>query len=112
MLVAPLDVHDVGRLFADALVCDRERVQPLSHLVHEKTGGNPSSSSSSSPRCRTESSSRSIRPIAVGSGTCPHPREELYGQHRRSDGRSARRAIAATRDALKELACLGNSAPA
>jgi predicted ATPase len=41
MVLAPLGFYEVGRLLADALVCDVGRVQPLSHLVHEKTGGNP-----------------------------------------------------------------------
>jgi PAS domain S-box-containing protein len=39
--LAPLRIDDVGRLVADALHCKPERAQPLAHLVHEKTGGNP-----------------------------------------------------------------------
>ena len=41
IVLAPLGLDDVGRLVADALHCEPERAQPLAHLVHEKTGGNP-----------------------------------------------------------------------
>jgi PAS domain S-box-containing protein len=39
--LAPLGSEDVRRLVADALHCDGERAAPLAHLVHEKTAGNP-----------------------------------------------------------------------
>jgi PAS domain S-box-containing protein len=39
--LAPLELHDVGRLIADALNCDPNRARPLAELVQEKTGGNP-----------------------------------------------------------------------
>jgi PAS domain S-box-containing protein len=41
IVLAPLALHDVGRLVADALHCEPERAEPLAQLVHEKTGGNP-----------------------------------------------------------------------
>src|SRR6266850_5078579 len=41
IVLAPLELDDVGRLIADALHCEPERVRPLTQLVHEKTGGNP-----------------------------------------------------------------------
>jgi len=41
ILLAPLCVDDVGRLVADALHCEPARARSLSHLVHEKTAGNP-----------------------------------------------------------------------
>jgi predicted ATPase len=41
MVLAPLGLHDVGRLVADALHCAPERARPLAELVQEKTGGNP-----------------------------------------------------------------------
>ena len=41
IVLAPLGLDDVGRLVADALHCEPERVRPLAQLVHEKTGGNP-----------------------------------------------------------------------
>jgi PAS domain S-box-containing protein len=41
IVLAPLGLDDVGKLVADALHCELERVRPLAQLVHEKTGGNP-----------------------------------------------------------------------
>jgi predicted ATPase/signal transduction histidine kinase len=41
IVLAPLGLDDVSRLIADALHCAPERVRPLAHLAHEKTGGNP-----------------------------------------------------------------------
>jgi predicted ATPase/signal transduction histidine kinase len=41
IVLAPLELGDVGRLIADALHCECERANPLAQLVHEKTGGNP-----------------------------------------------------------------------
>ena len=41
IVLAPLRLKDVGRLVADALHCEWDAAQPLAHLVHEKTGGNP-----------------------------------------------------------------------
>jgi len=41
IVLAPLDLDDIGRLIADALHCDPERARPLAELVQEKTGGNP-----------------------------------------------------------------------
>jgi PAS domain S-box-containing protein len=41
IVLAPLGLDDVGHLVADAVHCEPERVRPLAHLLHEKTGGNP-----------------------------------------------------------------------
>ena len=41
IVLAPLELDDVGRLVADALHCEPERARPLAQLVQEKTGGNP-----------------------------------------------------------------------
>jgi len=41
IVLAPLDLDDVGALVSDALHCELERVRPLARLVREKTGGNP-----------------------------------------------------------------------
>jgi predicted ATPase len=41
MTLAPLACEDLGRLMADSLHCELERVFPLARLVHEKTAGNP-----------------------------------------------------------------------
>jgi PAS domain S-box-containing protein len=41
IVLAPLELDDVGRLIADALHCEPERARPLAELMQEKTGGNP-----------------------------------------------------------------------
>jgi len=41
IVLAPLSLEDVGRLLADTLHCGAERAAPLARLVHDKTGGNP-----------------------------------------------------------------------
>src|SRR5882672_6468676 len=41
IVLAPLELDDIGRLIADALHCKPERARPLAELVQEKTGGNP-----------------------------------------------------------------------
>jgi predicted ATPase/signal transduction histidine kinase len=41
IVLAPLELHDVGRLIADALHCEPERARALAELVQEKTAGNP-----------------------------------------------------------------------
>ena len=41
VILAPLALPDLGRLIADALHIEAERVTPLAELVHAKTGGNP-----------------------------------------------------------------------
>jgi serine/threonine protein kinase len=41
IILAPLAREDLGRLIADALHCEPERVAPLAQLVQEKTAGNP-----------------------------------------------------------------------
>jgi predicted ATPase/signal transduction histidine kinase len=41
IVLAPLQLGDVGHLVVDALRCDEATIQPLVQLVHEKTGGNP-----------------------------------------------------------------------
>jgi PAS domain S-box-containing protein len=41
LVLAPLSCDDLGRLIADSLHCELERVTSLAQLVHEKTAGNP-----------------------------------------------------------------------
>jgi PAS domain S-box-containing protein len=41
IVLAPLELDDVGRLVADALHSERDAAHPLAQLVQEKTGGNP-----------------------------------------------------------------------
>jgi PAS domain S-box-containing protein len=111
IVLAPLGVADVGRLVADALHCRAERAEPLAELVHEKTGGNPfftiqflmmlgeerlliydaraSDWTWDVHRIRAKGYTDNVVELVVGK------------LNRLSDE---------TREALKELACLGNAA--
>ena len=112
MVLAPLGLDDVGRLVADALRFERDATDPLAELVHEKTGGNPFFAiqfftalaeerllafDSVAPawhwdmdRIRAKSYSDNVVDLMAG---------------------KLKRLSATTQEALKELACLGNSAP-
>jgi predicted ATPase len=41
IVLTPLGLDDIGRLVADAVHREPERVRPLAQLVHRKTSGNP-----------------------------------------------------------------------
>jgi predicted ATPase/signal transduction histidine kinase/ActR/RegA family two-component response regulator len=41
IVLAPLELDDIGRLAADAMHCEPQHVRPLAQLVQEKTDGNP-----------------------------------------------------------------------
>jgi len=41
IILAPLAHEDLGQLIADSLHCEPEHASPLAQLVHEKTAGNP-----------------------------------------------------------------------
>ena len=41
IVLSPLTRADLGRLIADSLHCELEHADPLAQLVHEKTAGNP-----------------------------------------------------------------------
>src|SRR5271156_1290526 len=41
IVLAPLACEDLRQLVADSLHCEPERAQPLAQLIHDKTAGNP-----------------------------------------------------------------------
>jgi PAS domain S-box-containing protein len=41
VVLEPLALHDIERLIADSFHCEREHAQPLAQMVQEKTAGNP-----------------------------------------------------------------------
>ena len=112
IVLAPLDLDDVGRLIADALRCEPERARPLAELVQEKTGGNPffaiqffialadegllafdpvaSAWQSNMDRIRAKSYTDNVVDLMA---------EKL------------KRLPSTTQEALKQLACLGNVVP-
>jgi PAS domain S-box-containing protein len=111
ILLAPLGLDDVARLISDALRCKPERALPLAQLVHAKTGGNPFfaiqfftaladdgllASDPAQPgwqwdmnRIRARSYTDNVVELMAG---------------------KLKRLSAPTQEALKRLACLGNTA--
>jgi PAS domain S-box-containing protein len=110
IVLAPLELDDVGAIVSDALRCEPEHVRPLAQLVQEKTGGNPffaiqfftalaeegllalNSVSRSwqwdMDRIRSKSYTDNVVDLMVG---------------------KLKRLSGATQEALKRLACLGNA---
>jgi PAS domain S-box-containing protein len=112
IVLEPLELDDVGWLIADALHCKPELARPLAELIREKTGGNPffviqffvaladegllafdpvaSAWQWNIDRIRAKSYADNVVDLMAG---------------------KLKRLSAATQEALKQLACLGNVAP-
>jgi PAS domain S-box-containing protein len=111
IVLAPLSLEDVGRLVADTLHCGAERAVPLAQLVHQKTGGNPFFAIQFLMMLGDE--------LLLTYDT--HARDWTWDVNRiRAKGYTdnvvdlmvgrLNRLSDETREALKELACLGNAA--
>jgi PAS domain S-box-containing protein len=111
IVLAPLGLGDVGRLVADTLHCEPERVRPLAQLVQEKTGGNPFfaiqffTALAEEGLLAFDPATRDwqwdINRIRAKSYT-DNVVDLMTGK--------LKRLAATTQDALKHLACLGNAA--
>src|ERR1700677_1360301 len=109
--LAPLAPDDIGRLVADALCCNLARGRPLAQLVQEKTAGNPFFAIQFISALAEEGL------VAFDSGT-PRWTWDLDRIRAKSFTDNVvdlmvgklSRLSAATQQALKQLACLGNSA--
>jgi len=79
ILLAPLELDDVGQLIADAMHCEPERVRALAQLVQEKTGGNPFFAIQFFTALTEERPAR-VRPGHAGLAMehRSHPRQELH----------------------------------
>ncbi|MEA3132701.1 MAG: hypothetical protein QOG17_547, partial [Gammaproteobacteria bacterium] len=112
IVLAALELDDVGRFIADTLHCEPKRARPLAELVQEKTGGNPffatqffiavadegllafdpvaSAWQWNIDRIRAKSYTDNVVHLMVG---------------------KLKRLSSTTQEALKQLACLGNVVP-
>jgi PAS domain S-box-containing protein len=111
IVLAPLRIDDVGRLVADALHDEPERARPLAQLVHEKTGGNPFFAIQFFTALADEGL-LAFDPITrAWQWDIDRIRARSYTDNV-VDLMAAKlkRLSAATQEALKDLACLGNVA--
>ncbi|HEY0792465.1 MAG TPA: AAA family ATPase [Chthoniobacterales bacterium] len=109
--LANLGLEDVTRLVVDALHCEAERARSLAQLVYEKTGGNPFFAIQFFAMLAEEGALTFNPEAAAWEWDVARIRDKGY-----TDnvvvlmGGKLRRFSAATQEALKQLACLGNVA--
>src|SRR5882757_1722081 len=111
IVLAPLELDDVGRLIADALHCEPERARPLAELVQEKTGGNPFFAIQFFTAL-AEEGLLAFDPVASAwQWNIDRIRAKSYTDNVVDlMARKIKRLSATTQEALKQLACLGNVA--
>jgi PAS domain S-box-containing protein len=112
IMLAPLELDDVGRLIADALHCDPERAWPLAELIQEKTRGNPFFAIQFFTALSEEG------PLAFDpvTGAWQWDIDRIRAKSYTDNvvdlmGAKLQRFSSTTQEALKQLACLGNIAP-
>jgi PAS domain S-box-containing protein len=111
IVLAPLERDDVGRLIADALHCEPERARPLAQLVHEKTGGNPFFAIQFFTTLAEEGLLAFDPAAPAWHWDIDHIRAKSYTDNVVDLlAGKLKRFSAATQEALKQLACLGNVA--
>ena len=112
IVLAPLDLDDVGRLIADALRCEPERARPLAELVQEKTGGNPFFAIQFFIALADEGL-LAFDPVASGwQWNMDRIRAKSYTDNVVDlMAEKLKRLPSTTQEALKQLACLGNVVP-
>ncbi|MEA2947649.1 MAG: hypothetical protein QOI40_2979, partial [Alphaproteobacteria bacterium] len=112
ILLAPLELDDVGQLIADAMHCERERVRALAQLVQEKTGGNPFFAIQFFTAL-AEERLLALDPITrAWQWNMDRIRAKNYTDNVVDlIAGKLQRFSSTTQEALKQLACLGNVAP-
>jgi PAS domain S-box-containing protein len=111
IVLAPLGLDDLGRLAADALHCEPDTVRPLAQLVHQKTGGNPFFAIQFLMALAEEGLFAFDADAATWTWDMERIRAKGYTDNvvELMVGK-LKRLPAATQEALKRLACLGNVA--
>jgi PAS domain S-box-containing protein len=112
IVLAPLQLDDVGRLIADALRCKPESARPLAELVQEKTGGNPFFAIQFFIALADEGL-LAFEPVASAwQWNIDRIRAKSYTDNVVDlMAEKLKRLSSTTQEALKQLACLGNIAP-
>jgi serine/threonine protein kinase len=113
IVLAPLGLDDVGQLAADAMRCGSERVRPLAQLVQEKTGGNPFFAIQFFTALAEEGLLAFDPVTRAWQWQMDRIRAKSYADNVVDlMAGKLKRFSAITQEALKQLACLGNVAPA
>jgi PAS domain S-box-containing protein len=112
IVLAPLELDDLGRLISDALHCEPERARPLTKLVQEKTAGNPFFAIQFFIALADEGLLAFDPVAAAWQWNIDHIRAKSYTDNVLDllVGK-LKRLSSTTQEALKQLACLGNVAP-
>jgi PAS domain S-box-containing protein len=112
IVLAPLELDDVGRLISDALHCAPERARPLAELVQGKTGGNPFFAIQFFVALADEELLMFDRVALAWQWNIDRICAKSYTDNvvELMAGK-LRRLSSTTQEALKQLACLGNVAP-
>jgi predicted ATPase/signal transduction histidine kinase len=113
LVLAPLSVDDAGALIANSVHCERGSAAPLARLVHEKTAGNPFFTI----QFLTTLAEQHLLAFDARRGAWTWDVERIRGKDITENVvvlmvAKLRRLPAATQDALKQFACLGNAADA
>ena len=112
IVLAPLELDDVGRLIADALYCKPERARPLAQLVQEKTGANPFFAIQFFTALAEEGLLAFDPVTRAWQWDMNRIRAKSYTDNVVDlMAGKLKRFSATTQEALKQLACLGNVAP-
>ena len=110
IVLAPLDRDDLRQLLADALRCELERVGPLAQLISEKTSGNPFFAIQFISMLADEG----VLAFDYGEGRWSWDQGLIHAKGYTDNvvelmvGKLNRLPVG-TQEALRELACLGNS---
>jgi hypothetical protein len=112
IVLAPLELDDVGQLIADALHCEPERARPLAELVQEKTGANPFFAIQFFTALAEEGLLAFDPVTRAWQWDMNRIRAKSYTDNVVDlMAGKLKRFSATTQEALKQLACLGNVAP-
>jgi PAS domain S-box-containing protein len=111
LVLAPLGLDDAGRLIAGALHCDVARARPLTRLVHQRTGGNPFFAIQFVTELAEEQLLAFDPAVRGWQWDIERIRAKSYtGNVVDLMTAKLRRLSSLTQEALKQLACLGNTA--
>jgi PAS domain S-box-containing protein len=109
IVLAPLEIDDIDRLIADALHCEPERARPLAELVQEKTGGNPFFAIHFFIALADEGMLTFDPTVSAWQWNIDRIRTKSYADNVADlMAEKLKRYPAATQEALKQLACLGD----